>query len=379
MASNDSSSPDNSADQALATTSPPETAPRTTPSSNMLNQAHHYVSIKLTASNFLFWRAQLVPFLRGQNLYGFVDGTTACPPEFMAASSSDAPPAINPAHALWIQQDQSILSMLFSSLAEEVLYLAIGHSTSRSLWTAVETALGSSSRARSLSLLTQLQNLRQGDSSPSDYLGRARVLIEQLMQAGRPVSLDEQNLHVFRGLRPEYRGLVASLTANSNPLTLPEVADLLATHQYLFLEDAHSAAAAPPAAFFSQQPPVARGRGRSHRGQRGRGQCGRGSIRCQICDIPGHTALTCYRRYSDGTGGNPPPPAVRPHAPHANVALHQDDLHSAPFTNVWLPDTGANAHATPNQDIINDTEPYTGTEHLKVGDGTGSGHPSNAP
>ncbi|XP_019193791.1 PREDICTED: uncharacterized protein LOC109187873 [Ipomoea nil] len=199
---------------------------------NMLHQAHHYISLKLTATNYLFWRAQLVPFLRGQNLYGYVDGTLPCPPETLAGTSTT--PAINPLHAIWVQQDQSILSMLMSSMAEEVLYLAVGHNTSRSVWTSVETALGSASRARSLSLLSQLQGLRQGDSTPAEYLGRAQVLVEQLAQAGRPIELDEQNLHVFRGLRPEYRGLIASLTTKRAPLTIPEVADLLTTHHYLF-------------------------------------------------------------------------------------------------------------------------------------------------
>nr|GME10446.1 ATP-dependent DNA helicase pif1-like [Ipomoea batatas] len=39
----------------------------------------------------------------------------------------------------WIQQDQSILSMLISSMAEDVLHLAIRHATSCSIWLAVET------------------------------------------------------------------------------------------------------------------------------------------------------------------------------------------------------------------------------------------------
>ncbi|XP_019197858.1 PREDICTED: uncharacterized protein LOC109191678 [Ipomoea nil] len=198
-------------------------------STSMLQQAHHYVSLKLSSSNYLFWKAQLVPFLRGQNLYGYVDGTLACPPEFLSASSSSATSIANPNYHIWVQQDQSILSMLISSMSEEVLYLAIGHSTSRAVWSAIETALGSSSSARSLSLLTQLQSLQQGDSTPAVYLGKVQILVEQLTQAGRPVSLDEQNLHVFRGLRPEYRSLAAFLTTKSQRLTILEVADLLET------------------------------------------------------------------------------------------------------------------------------------------------------
>lgn len=72
-----------------------------------------------------------------------------------------------------------MLSMLISCLAEDVLYLAIGFETSRLVWLAIETAIGSTSHARSLSLLSQLQNLRQGESSSVDYLG-SQILVEQL-------------------------------------------------------------------------------------------------------------------------------------------------------------------------------------------------------
>ncbi|XP_019153452.1 PREDICTED: uncharacterized protein LOC109149916 [Ipomoea nil] len=274
--------------------------------------------------------------------------------------------------------------MLISSLAEEVLYLAIGHNTSRGVWVATETALGSTSRSRTLSLLTQLQGLQQGDSSTSKYLGRAQIVVELLAQAGRPIGLDEQNLHVFRGLRPEFRSLVASLTTKSQLLTIPEVADLLNTHRYLFPEDAVPTGFPQPAVMVAQQAPShprnnhddGRGRGRNHRGQRGRGQRGRGGIRCQICDIPGHTALTCYRRFEDFGGQRLPPAQSGVHTapqPQAHVAYQQQqhDLTTAPFSNIWLPDTGANAHVTPNVNGLAGVETYTGGDTLQVGDGSG--------
>lgn len=54
--------------------------------------------------------------------------------------------------------------------------------------------------------------------------------------------------------------------------------------------------------------------------------------------------------------------------------VHQapiDNFNSAPFSNVWYPDTGANAHATPQLDGLRDVETYTRDESLRVGDGTG--------
>nr|GMD66010.1 uncharacterized protein LOC109153500 [Ipomoea batatas] len=48
----------------------------------------------------------------------------------------------DPAVAAWVPQDQVVLSMLVASLSEEVLYLALGHTTSRSLLQEIETAFG---------------------------------------------------------------------------------------------------------------------------------------------------------------------------------------------------------------------------------------------
>lgn len=44
-----------------------------------LSTAHHFISIKLTHKNFLIWRTQVVPFLHGHDLMGFIEGTLPCP------------------------------------------------------------------------------------------------------------------------------------------------------------------------------------------------------------------------------------------------------------------------------------------------------------
>ncbi|XP_019175725.1 PREDICTED: uncharacterized protein LOC109171047 [Ipomoea nil] len=148
----------NSSERTITSSVP---TPATT--SNPLSSAHHFVSIKLTSRNFLFWRTQLVPFLRGQELLGFVTGETPCPSPTIASalaesSTSDVANSVrvsNPKFKTWVRQDASILSLLVSSMADEVLHLAVGRNTSMEVWDSITTALGSSSRARCLNLLGQ--------------------------------------------------------------------------------------------------------------------------------------------------------------------------------------------------------------------------------
>ncbi|XP_019158332.1 PREDICTED: uncharacterized protein LOC109155057 [Ipomoea nil] len=217
---------------------------------NSLSTVHQFVSIKLASRKFLFWRTQLVPFLRGQNLMGFVDGSLPCPSSSLPTASLDATSSTvflqNLAFASWVQQDQAIMSMLISSFSKEVMHLAVGCRTSKeiygillnkllglvlglfvfeSYYTVLIQALASYSRARALNLLGQLQSLRQGDASVTDYLRRAQVILEDLALADQPVSIDKQNLYLFRGLRQEFRSLTASLSVRGSLVMLQELVD----------------------------------------------------------------------------------------------------------------------------------------------------------
>ncbi|XP_019173195.1 PREDICTED: uncharacterized protein LOC109168598 [Ipomoea nil] len=306
-----------------------------------LQGAHHFVSLKLTSKNYLFWRTQLVPFLHGQNLIGYVDGSLPCPVQFLS-SVGGSTVVLNPAFGVWTQQDQTILSMLISSLSDECI------------------------------LLSQLQGLRQGDSTTAEYLGRAQVILEELSLAGRPLSLDEQNLYVFRGLWPEYRALASSLTVKGTAVTIGQLGDYLTAHQFICTDDVDGAARgllpAPAAMVVSRS-----GRGSGNCGGGGRwnnrsggrrgAPSGRGGGRtnlpkCQICSGIGHTAISCFKRYSDA-------PIPQAHLAQSTV------LEESPFSHTWLPDTGATDHVTPDVGAMTGVDSYNGGDTPRVGDGSG--------
>ncbi|XP_019177891.1 PREDICTED: uncharacterized protein LOC109173090 [Ipomoea nil] len=361
----------------ITTVSSPNTNPNSLPS------AHHFVSLKLTHRNYLYWRTQIIPFLRGQRLLGFIDGSRPCPSpvlEVSAGDSSDGTPTtvINPAHEAWIEQDASILSLLISSISEEVMYLTLGQTTSREVWLATETALGSSSQVRCLNLMGQFQSLRQGDASTQEYLGRAQHLVEDLALAGRTMTLSEQNLYVFRGLRTEFRSMAASLAVSGTPVTIPQLADYLQAQQFIHEDDFPvqqlGMASGQQSALYagrgrwqngdgSQRGGQSRGGGGqsrgggNRRGGRGRGNQRGGGVRCQICRSQGHSAAFCYKRYSE------PPPS------QAHVAVAGNG--SVPAVTSWLPDTGASAHATPDSGALGQSTEYHGDEVLRVGNGSG--------
>ncbi|XP_019184844.1 PREDICTED: uncharacterized protein LOC109179820 [Ipomoea nil] len=342
----------------------------TMPASGSLSSAHHFVSLKLTFRNYLFWRTQMLPFLEGQGLLGFVDCTTPFPTASptLTSTADSAPAAVSdlPARQLsWRRQDKAILSMLISSLSEETLRFAVGKGTSRQLWHVIEQTLGSSTRSRALRLLRELQGLRQGDSSISDYLGHAQMLIDELALAGRHVELDDQNLYVFHGLRPEFRPLVATL-ARGAPVPHPEVVDFLFSQEWICSDDG-AALGAPAALAVSRGGHGGRGGSPQTRGGCGRGRgCGgrcRGRSnsgpRYQICNKQGHIATACWRRFT-------PDPDPQANVVVSGVDGSMDDSHQ------WFPDTGATNHATPDPTLLTSSTAYDGPETLRVGNGTGT-------
>ena len=44
-----------------------------------LSHTHQVISLKLTNTNYLYWRMQMLPYLLGQGVFVFVDGSNTCP------------------------------------------------------------------------------------------------------------------------------------------------------------------------------------------------------------------------------------------------------------------------------------------------------------
>ncbi|GAV60419.1 UBN2_3 domain-containing protein [Cephalotus follicularis] len=65
-----------------------------------ISNIHHFLSIKLTSTNYLIWRSQLLALLRGYDLLSFIDGITQPPMKTL----DDGSP--KPAYTAWHKQDQ---------------------------------------------------------------------------------------------------------------------------------------------------------------------------------------------------------------------------------------------------------------------------------
>jgi len=224
-----------------------------------LSNTHQVVSLKLTNTNYLFWRMQMKPYLIGQGVFHFVNGLVSCPPSYIFDNSVGSSFTISPSFLCWKQHDQLILSALLSSLSVDVLHLVVDCSTSHCVWRTLEKSLASPSSSRIMQLHGSFQDLRQGDSLVSIYMQQAKLLFDKLAAAGCPMSLKDFNLYVFRGLRGEFKDLVTSLITKAEPLSYVDLHSHLLTHEFLHKNSFHSMAATPSllcSSSLPQQPPL---------------------------------------------------------------------------------------------------------------------------
>ena len=214
---------------------PPSSAEATTTSAAAivsLSHTHQVISLKLTNTNNLYWRMQMKPYLLGQGVFGFVDGSNSCPsPHILVAD--DVSLQVSQHFLHWKQQDQLIRSALLSSLSMEVLHLVVDFPTSCSVWHTLEQALTSTSNSRIMQLHGSLQDLRQGDESVTQFMQKAKALFDELAAAGRPISLADFNLYVFHGLREEFKDLVTSLVTRADPLPYADWLSHLLTYEFI--------------------------------------------------------------------------------------------------------------------------------------------------
>ncbi|CAM8920708.1 unnamed protein product [Rhodiola kirilowii] len=164
------------------------------------NTLIHMNTIKLSSSNYLLWKSQLLPLIESQDLLSYVDGTLVPPPKFATKESN----AVDPQYLTWRAIDQCLLCLLLSSLAEEAIDVVVGLSTARDVWLALENTFSHHSKVRELRLKDDLRMMKRGTESVTDYARKFKTLCDLLYAIGRPVD-DTDKVHWFlRGLSANF-------------------------------------------------------------------------------------------------------------------------------------------------------------------------------
>lgn len=185
---------------------------------------HQAIIVRLNKTNYLLWRAQLLPYLRSTKLIGYIDGSITKPSKLVPSSNANGAEQIpNPAYDQWYDQDQQLLSGLLSSMSEDILLVVVAASTAKEAWDTLTTMFSSVVRARSVQVRIDLATAKKRDLSATDYFRKIKGYAYELAAADSPLRADEIIAYILASLSSEYDSFVTSMTTKTEPLSLDDV------------------------------------------------------------------------------------------------------------------------------------------------------------
>uniref|UniRef100_A0A2N9ETF7 Reverse transcriptase Ty1/copia-type domain-containing protein n=1 Tax=Fagus sylvatica TaxID=28930 RepID=A0A2N9ETF7_FAGSY len=328
--------------------------PRYTP---LLTPSTH-LQIKLTKDNYLSWKTVILPYINGNKILHYIDGTTAAPPQYIPSPTSSTILIPNPAFTSWFEIDQLLLSILVSTISEPLIPTLVGRSSSRDVWLTLEKMFSSQSRARIMQTRYHLATLKKGNLSIPNYFQKAKSYADLLASIGQPIHDNDLITQILAGLPSDYNDLA----------TVPDLSTPMAN---LATKTTNPAPQGRPSQYSSNRGSNGyRGCGRNNY-SRSRGNGGSSSSfthsnngsrpPCQIYFKVGHTASACWHRFEQQYQA---PMASQPGS-QAFVAATSPSIDQ-----VWYPDTGANNHLTADLSHLNlNAEHYTGSDQVRIGNG----------
>uniref|UniRef100_A0A453HJP7 Uncharacterized protein n=2 Tax=Aegilops tauschii subsp. strangulata TaxID=200361 RepID=A0A453HJP7_AEGTS len=187
------------------------------------------VTEKLTRTNYVLWRTQVIPQLRGAGVFGYVDGTQPEPAKLLVTTDKDGKETSspNPLHPIWVREDQQVLGYLLNNLTREVLLTVTTVTTAGALWTTLVGMFSSQSASRINNIRTSLINAQKGNLSVASYFAAMRGYADELAAAGKAIPDDELASYIIHGLDADYQPLVSALDARVTEVTLDEIFAML--------------------------------------------------------------------------------------------------------------------------------------------------------
>jgi hypothetical protein len=359
----------------------------------------HFTSIKLEGPNYLAWTTQLAPIFKTHDLMGIVDGFEPCPPKFLPGD--DGKEVLNTAYSIWQKKDQYVLSWINVHLSESVLSTIYGLQTSHQVWTSLATKFASSTRSHVSHLKRQLQTLKQGSKTCSEYLKNAKSWSNQLAAIGKPIDDEDLISYIISGLNPSFNAFVTvfSMTSKDKESSFSDFQDELLSHEMLLNQQQEVSSDGSNFALVMQKqnrpfrpgpptynrkmknspftrfslrpgPPKPFNQLGGHQAppllptppQQGLPFSCPNRTPCQICGKTSYQALDCFHMMDYSFQGRHPPSQLTAMVAHINSELEDQQ---------WLADSGANAHITNELEPLSVQQPFQGNDSVAVGNVAG--------
>ncbi|KAL5780818.1 hypothetical protein ACOSQ2_011555 [Xanthoceras sorbifolium] len=279
--------------------------------SSLAKTLHFNLSIKLDEDNYIYWKTQILPAINALNLEEYIDSSKHPLPQFInvqipnETGGGRIEQQPNKEYQRWKKSDQILLCWLISTLSQKVVGQVTKCKSSLEAWTKLENLYSQKSMAKILNLRQQLQTIRKGSHSISDFVLKIKNIGYALFTVGEEVSERDLLLSLMHGVGHEYDAVVVLISFQRMTMSLEEAQFQLLMHEQR-IEQLNSpnnfeGISANFGANNAGDRRDQRGGSNDNRGgKRGRGRRGRFGGRklyYQLCTKPGDQAFQCFHRF----------------------------------------------------------------------------------
>ncbi|XP_050147354.1 uncharacterized protein LOC126622630 [Malus sylvestris] len=175
--------------------------------------------------------------LEGYGIMDFVDGTNSCPSQFSSPASSEfevTSTASNSriesdAYKVWKMHDKAIMQLITATLSFVAISCVIGSTSARDLWVRLQERFSTVSKTLIFQLMSDLQTIKKGADSGTQYLQRIKEIRDYLAVAR--VNFEDEDIVILalNDLSSEYNTFICVICGRENVKSLKEFrAQLLA-------------------------------------------------------------------------------------------------------------------------------------------------------
>ncbi|KAL6345090.1 hypothetical protein AAG906_013573 [Vitis piasezkii] len=327
--------------------------------------------LKLTSSNYLSWKIQFETLFIGYDLLGYIDGSKPCPPKTLTTNNAAT---LNPAYTLWIRQDQLILNALIGSLSPTIISFIARANTSLEAWTILANTYAKPSRGRIKQVKNLLKNPSKGTMTVTDFLHSVRARTDELAILGAPMEEEDLTEKILDGLGDEYKELVRAVQARDTSISFDELHEKLLSFEASLLANTKSEVNLPIIANPTNRNNPMNTNWRPHKTNTNWRPNHSNSPETQVGV---HRNLPYPSSYGHplGTSISHQPPPPRPYRGSPNLWHSSHGLTMLQIPPLILHhgslDGGASHHVTTDLNNLSLHAPYTGSDDVMIGDGTG--------
>ncbi|KAF3785099.1 hypothetical protein EJ110_NYTH29066 [Nymphaea thermarum] len=171
----------------------------------------NFVSLKLTHSNFLLWKTQILALIESQDMEGFLTGSTPAPPNSIIDPADPQNLISNPKFESWRRSDRLVKGWITGTLSESVLGLVVGLNSSQEIWSTLIDAFAQESQERGFHLTHMLTTCKKGDDALEVYVAKFKAICDDLGAIGKSVGDKEKAFWLLQGLGKGYEPFVMAM------------------------------------------------------------------------------------------------------------------------------------------------------------------------